>query len=308
MRKTLALSLMLLALGAADAFAGAEARISGKIIDGDTKQPIPDASVSIEATEAKTVKQTHKAKKDGSYAVFVLDGTIQYKFTFSANGYVPYQEVIKLQIGGTTDKPIELFKVGSARAPGGGAPVMRVDPAVAAFNDGAALANAGDAAGALAKFNEAVTANPGLTAAWIAMAKLHLRQKDYPKAIVAANKVLEIDDEDGDMWSVLHASYTATGDKANAAKAAEKMPKNAGMLFNDAAKMINAGNDSGAEELLKQAIVADETLAIAYYELGMVYVRAGKTADAKTALTKYLELDPNGREAATAKEMMSYLK
>lgn len=307
MRKTLALSLLLLALGAADAFAGAEARISGKIIDADTKQPIPDATVTVEATETKTLKQTHKAKKDGSYAVFVLDGTILYKFTFSANGYVPYQEVIKLQLSATTDKPVELFKVGSGRAPGG-APVMKVDPAVTAFNEGAALANGGDVAGALVKFNEAVTANPSLTAAWIAMAKLQLRQKDYPKAIVAANKVLEIDDEDGEMWSVLHASYTATGDKANATKAAEKMPKNAGMLFNDAAKMINAGNDSGAEDLLEQAIAADETLAIAYYELGMVYVRAGKTADAKTALTKYLELDPNGREAATAKEMLNYLK
>ena len=39
-----------------------------------------------------------------------------------------------------------------------------------------------------------------------------------------------------------------------------------------------------------------------------IYVRSGKSAEAKTALTKYLELDPNGKDAATAKEMMNYLK
>jgi tetratricopeptide (TPR) repeat protein len=304
MRKTLALSLILTAFAAADAFAGAEARISGTIVDAQTKQPIPNATINVEATEAKTYKKDFNAKKDGTYAIFLIDGTIQYKFTVSASGYQSYQEVMKLKTGGTSERTFELNKLGG----GGGAITAKADPAVTAYNEGAALANAGDTAGALKKFEEAIAASPSLLAAWGAKAKLHLRQKQYPQAIEAANKVLEIDDSDGDMWSVLNAAYTATGDKANAAKAADKMPKNAGMLFNDAAKQINAGNDAAAETLLKQAIAADESLAVAYYELGMVYVRAGKTAEAKTALTKYIELDPNGREAATAKEMLSYLK
>jgi Tfp pilus assembly protein PilF len=40
----------------------------------------------------------------------------------------------------------------------------------------------------------------------------------------------------------------------------------------------------------------------------MIYVRTGKTAEAKASLQKYLQLDPNGTDAATAKEMMGYLK
>ena len=35
---------------------------------------------------------------------------------------------------------------------------------------------------------------------------------------------------------------------------------------------------------------------------------AGKNADAKANLQKYLELDPNGKDAATAKEMLKYVK
>jgi hypothetical protein len=40
----------------------------------------------------------------------------------------------------------------------------------------------------------------------------------------------------------------------------------------------------------------------------MIYVRSGKNADAKANLEKYLQLEPNGKEAATAKEMLKYVK
>ena len=40
----------------------------------------------------------------------------------------------------------------------------------------------------------------------------------------------------------------------------------------------------------------------------MLYVRSGKNADAKTNLQKYIDLEPNGKDAATAKEMLKYVK
>jgi tetratricopeptide (TPR) repeat protein len=309
MRRTLALSLTLLLLSATQAFAGAEARMAGKITDGVTKEPIPNAEVNIEAIEGKTVKQSAKSKKDGQYAIFLLDGTIRYKFTFSAPGYTPHEETMKLNLGPANVKNVELFKVGAAvaNAPAGSAPA-KVDTTVVAYNEGATLANAGDIEGAIKKFEEAVAAKPDLFAGWTALAKMQLRQKSYAKAIEAANKVLEVDDSDTSMMNVLAQAYAATGDKANAAKWQAKLPKNASGLFNDAAKLINKGDDAAAEILLKQAIEADAAFSQSYYELGMIYVRGGKTAEAKANLEKYLELDPNGRDAATAKEMMNYLK
>ena len=185
---------------------------------------------------------------------------------------------------------------------------MKADTTVEAYNEGASLANAGDIAGAIKKFEEAVAAKPDMLAAWGALAKMQLRQKNYAKAVEAAGKVLDIDDSDTEMLSVQHQAYLALGDKANAERVSAKLPKNANGLFNDAAKLINSGDDAGAEKLLQQAIAADDKFAQAHYELGMIYVRSGKSAEAKTALTKYLELDPNGKDAATAKEMMNYLK
>jgi tetratricopeptide (TPR) repeat protein len=313
MRRNLALSLVLLLAVAGNAFAGAEGRMTGKIVDAATKKPIPNATLKVEAIEGKNLKVDGKVKADGSFALMLIDATIRYKYIVAAPGYDTLEEVIKLKIGENAQRDFQLYKAGTspgaAPAAGGVATVpAKADPAVTAYNEGAALANAQDYDGAIKKFEEAVTAKPNLTAGWIALAKTAYRQKQHAKAIAAANKVLEVDDSDTEMLSILAQSYTATGDKANAAKAQAKLPKNAGALYNDAAKLINSGDDAAAEKLLKQAVDADASFAMAHYQLGMIYVRTGKSAEAKAALSKYLELEPNGSEAATAKEMMGYLK
>jgi len=314
MRRTLALGLFALMAIAGNAFGQAQARITGKVTDGATKQPIPNAVVNVTALSGKTFKQDFPVKKDGSYAIFLLDGTIKYKFTYSAPGYAPYAEDMKLKIGGEPNTKDVVLNTGTAAAASGdknaaaAGTAAKVDPAVQAFNEGAALANAGDDAGAIKKITEAVTAKPDLIAGWEALAKLHLRGKDYKSAVDEAKKALALADDETEMYQILFEAYTATGDKAGAAEAKKKLPANAAGLFNDAAKLINAGKDAEAESLLKQSIAADPTFAQSYYELGMVYVRSGKSADAKANLEKYIELEPNGKDVATAKEMLKYVK
>jgi tetratricopeptide (TPR) repeat protein len=310
MRRSLALSLVLSLFAAVNVFAGAEARLTGKVIDAATKKSIPDAVVKLEAIEGKTVKQEHKVKKDGSYAVFLLDGTIRYKFTYEAPGYAPYEEVMKLKLGEPNVRDIELIKAGSgatAAAPVAAA-AAKPDPAVDAYNAGAALSNSGDYAAAIAKFQEAVAAKPDLLAGWMALAKTAAKAKNWNVAIEAASKAVEVDDSDTDMWTVLFNAYTATGNKAKAAEAQKKLPANAAALFNEAARLINQGKDAEAEATLKQAVAVDDKFAVAWYELGMVYVRTSKNAQAKEAFTKYLSLEPNGKDATTAKEMLNYIK
>src|SRR5207248_1539625 len=155
---------------------------------------------------------------------------IRYKFSYSAPGYTPFEQTLKLKLAPEPNvQDIDLSPAAAAAAAAQPAPPT-ADPAIMAYNEGAALANEGKVPEAIAKIEEAV------------------------------------------------------------------------------AKLINASTDSEAEPLLKSSIAADDKFANAYYELGMIYVRAGKNADARTNLQKYLELDPNGKDAATAKEMLNYVK
>lgn len=305
MRKRLAIFLIAIAAVAVSAFAMTEGRMAGKVTDAVTKQGIPNATITIVSAGSRNFKADFKTEKDGAYRLIVIDATLPYTVTFAAPGYQPYQEQMKLKLGEVTMKDVALTPaVAAAATP---AAEGKPDPAVTAYNAGAQAFNSGDFTGAAAKFREAVTAKPDLTAGWQALARTAIQLKDYPTAIEAANKSLAVDSDDPEMYSVLYTAYTATGDAAKAAEAKKKMPANASSLFNDAAKLINSGKDADAEPLLKQAIAVDDKFSQAYYELGMLQVRTGKNADAKANLQKYIELEPSGKDVSTAKEMLKYL-
>ena len=309
MRKTLALISFALMVVAANAFAVGEGRIGGKITDAATHQPIIGATVKMDAVSGHTVHAETKTDKNGDYKFMVLDATLQYNFTFSADGYQAAEEKIKLKLGELTTKDVTLVPASAAAksgttAKGTGAP----DPAIVAYNEGAQLANEGKNAEAIAKMEEAASKKADFSAAYQALARLYARTNEYPKAIDAANKSIAITGDDTDMFGVLAEAYEKSGQKEKAAEYRKKLPADSNSLFNEAARLINEGKDNQAEPLLKQAITANDKMAVAYYELGMLYVRSSKNADAKSNLEKYLELEPNGKEAATAKEMLKYVK
>lgn len=306
MRKLLALPIVMVAF-AANMWALGEARYTGKVVD-QNNNPVADATITVDSLEAKKLHQVFKTDKKGNFAVFLLDGTIRYKFTYEKEGVGAFSEEKKLKLA--PEKNEATIVLASAAAAAGTTQVQtgKADPATVLYNEGAALANTGDLKGAVAKFEEAVKVNPDFAAGWIALTKMYGRTEQWQKAIDAGVKAYEADSDDEDLNSVLATAYRKTGQAAKAAQYESKLPKNAAAIFNEAARAINAGDNAKAETLLKQAIEADDKFAQAYYELGMLYAGQDKKADAKKNLAKYLELSPNGKDAATAKEMLNYLK
>ena len=63
-----------------------------------------------------------------------------------------------------------------------------------------------------------------------------------------------------------------------------------------------------AETLLQKAVEAKPDFALAHFWLGMVSFNLNKKPAAREHLEKYLSLDPNGSEAATAKEILPLVK
>lgn len=307
MRKVLALTMFLGAL-AVNAFAIGEARLTGKIVDAKGN-PVADATIEVTATGGKTFNESFKTDKNGKFTIFLLDGTLHYKMVFKKDGVGAYEEVIKLKL--LPERNERTITLAAGQAVAGSGMVLaeaKADPAVAAYNEAAAMANEGKVPEAIAKMKEAVAAKPDLTAGWMALAKLEARAENWPGAIEAANKVLEISPDEPEMFAILAEGYDKTGDKAKAKEFKEKAPANPTALFNEAARLINAGNDKEAEPLLKKALGADPEFAQASYELGMIYARMGKNPEAKANLEKYLSLEPNGKDAALAKEMLKYVQ
>src|SRR6476646_8347939 len=79
MRKTFALSVLVIMAVAGSAFAIGEARMQGKITDAATGKPIPNAIIIMDAVTGHKVHNEYKADKDGVYRFLILDGTLQYK-------------------------------------------------------------------------------------------------------------------------------------------------------------------------------------------------------------------------------------
>lgn len=304
MRKIILLGLVLMLVLPVTAFAVGQARMTGKVVD-PTGKPIKDATITVVATEVRTFKETYKVKDDGTFAVAVVDGTIRYEFTVAAPGFQEYKEVIKMKL--VPEKNDRTFTLGAPQQTTTLVTTAVVDPATAAYNEGAKIANEGNVDGAIAKMEEAIKLKPELSAGYMALAKLYLRKNDYAKSITAAEKAIALVGDDDDMFSVLAEAYGKSGNKEKSAEFKAKAPQNAPDLFNQAVVHLNAGRDADAVPLLVKATELDANFSDAWFQLGMAYVRLAKNPDAKAALQKYIDLAPNGSDAPMAKEVIKYL-
>ena len=188
MRKSLALCLLAFLAVAGNAFAVGEGRIQGKVTDAATKAPIANVTIQVVSTGSRSFKAEYKAEKDGSYRFLILDATLPYQFTYSAPGYQPFSIPLKLKLGDATTRDITLVPANGASTPSTAAAPAKADPAVVAYNEGAALANDGKNVEAIAKMEEAIAAKPDFIAGLEGVAKLYLRTKQYAKAIDRANQ------------------------------------------------------------------------------------------------------------------------
>ncbi|GAG06082.1 unnamed protein product, partial [marine sediment metagenome] len=78
--------------------------------------------------------------------------------------------------------------------------------------------------------------------------------------------------------------------------------------YNEAVKYINNGDVDSAIPLLEETIQLDSRLADAYYQLGLVYINKAENEKAISNLERYLELQPEGQNAETARSLLKFLK
>lgn len=181
------------------------------------------------------------------------------------------------------------------------------------YNDGAAAFQAGDMETALAKFQKAAEFDPSLQDAHHAIATILLGQENYEAAAESAETALSLGSEDVRTLRVLYDAYDALGHTEQVIEIAPRLaavdPDFGGpKLVEQAGGLWNNGQAEKAVEVAKLALAIDASLAKPHYFIGLSHLSAGENAEAKASLQRFVDLAPDDPEAATAREMLTYIE
>jgi len=317
MKNTMRMAAALVAfLAPAMLHAGAQCRLLGTVTDS-SGAPVDSVTITVTTPSLGTFKQTLKTDAKGKYSIVLNDCTMPYHIAFEKDGFAKAGEDKKIPINDQGVVDMKLLKTTEVKAAPGAAPAAAAAPsstdqAVVAFNLVVDAMNQGDKATAEAKFQEAVKKNPDLPAGWQALTSLAYEKKDWAKTIEYGEKAVDLDPTLTNLYPMLADAARQSGDKKAAAdwsaKYAEANPDSPEILYNKGIDAYNKGKMKDAEASLTKAVAAKPDFANAQFYLGMASFNLNHKDSAREHLQKYLELEPNGKEAGTVKEILPLLK
>ena len=282
--------------------------IMGKVVD-EEQQPVAAAKVLIEFEGGVTRSFEVKTNDKGEYLQVGLP-IGPYRITASKDGYVPGAIGIRVGMGLARDLPaIELISEAAA--------MKQVSPDAEAikaqFEEGVALARAGDLDAAEAVFNEILALNPGVAEVYRNLGFIYAERKEWDRAEASYLSALDLRPGDPAFVNALASLYSDTGqeDKAAAlmAQATADNPENAETQFTQGIFLINQGQSAEAQASFEAALAADPSLAEAHYHLGTILVGQGDVAGCIEHLEAYLASNPqNEQYKATAEGLVQALK
>ncbi len=179
-------------------------------------------------------------------------------------------------------------------------------------NEGAALLKTKDFQGALAKFQEALKLDPNLMDSQVGIATAALELGKYAEADSAAEAILKVDPKNQAAIRVRYNAALSLGDNAKLVDALVSLaaidPVRArDGLLKFAFDAYDKNDMPKSKEMFTKALQVDPNYALAHYYLGLVNVSLGANAEAKSHLERFLQLAPNDKEAASARQMLDYL-
>jgi tetratricopeptide (TPR) repeat protein len=292
--------------------AAGEGRIIATVVD-DSGAPIEGATVTI--TRVGTAKLEKVSDKKGEVMLLIRDATLDYQIAIAKPGYGPYQGSVKPKFEDTVRLTFTLPKA----APAASKDAPGADQAILAYNEGVNALHAGDLAGAAAKLAKAAELDPKLAEAQAALAQVDLDLKRYGDSLAASDRLLALKPGDPDGLRTRYDALKLAGDNDKAREALDalaaadpKSPETAVRFFNEGAERARAGKLDEAAVFFERVVAiapADPKFAKAHYVLGLTDAKDdAKKAQAREELQTFLQMAPNDPDAATAKEMLAYLK
>ena len=188
------------------------------------------------------------------------------------------------------------------------------------FEEGVAASRAGNHDDAIATFQHAAEVERRTCFdCYYNIALLETQKKDYDKAEAAYKKAIELKADYAEAYSGLANIYNMQRKFDQAAAASAKAMELSGggaarrraatpdAMFNQGVILWNAGKIADAKKQFEATIAAKPDHAEAHYQLGMALVNEGATSrGAGAEFETYVQLAPNGPNAATAKGILAH--
>lgn len=305
-RHTLSAFVLLIALAAAPAQA-AQARLQGTVTDGNG-DPLPGVKVTL-LSEGGGTDLVDTTDARGVYRFLIVDATHPpYRLRLEKEGYKTLESRVGLEIGILNKEDAVLAAVQPAAPPPTADPA---DPAAATpavvnlYNEGAALYNEGDVAGAIAKFEQAVELAPAFVPALRLLGDLYASQGRSEDALRVADTLLGLDAADAAAGLLRYDALLALGRAEEAAQTLDGLrgaadPAEVGKrLFNAAVATQRAGDDATALARFRQAVELDPKLAEAWAAIAAIELSDKRPQQAIEAASQVLAVRPGDVEAMT---------
>lgn len=284
-------------------------RVWGYVNDSSGK-PLEGVKITVTCPEIGDYKKETKTDKKGFYDVAVTDGTKNYLFTLSKDGYAEFKENVKPKIMTSIQKDFTL-KTKSEIEKEFYQKDLEENPHLKEFEEGRLALEKKDYKKAREHFENALKLKPDYFKALVVLSAIDEEEGKIDDAIQKAEKALISQEDAPTAMKVLISAYSKKGNKEKVAELQKKLielePESPESLFNKAAEFLNAKNDVEAKPLLEKAISINPNFANAYYELGFIYVREGNMEKAKEVFQEFLKLEPEGSKAETVKETLKWL-
>jgi tetratricopeptide (TPR) repeat protein len=194
--------------------------------------------------------------------------------------------------------------LGEARAGGGN---DKLKEARAAYVEGLAKLDQTEAKDPAAQQAIADTRLSVLTT----MAGIDAELGQTDQALAGLNKVLESKPNDPQVLQLIIDLLIRSGREADAKQYMARLPAGTKVdpnaYLNMGIKAFNDGEMDKAFDSFDKAVKENPELADGYYYRGLVWMNRGKKAEAKADLEKFLQLAPDHRYAADAKEFIKSL-
>ena len=277
-------------------------RVEGKVFD-DKGAPITGASVKL-ARASDGGGTTLKTDKKGRWAIAgIAAGT--WNADVEATGYVSKKISFDLPSEAARLAPLEV-KLDKAQS--GPPPEI-----AAALEQAEADFQAGRYAEARAGFEKLLVLRPEVaTTVHQRIGFTYIQEKQYDKALEHLQKVLDADPSNSVVRGIMAQAALEAGMLDRGMELLKGMDESAikspDIFFNIGINFVNANRTDEAIVYFTKAVTLDPAYADGYFRRGLAYLGAGKSAEAKADLNKFLELQPTGAEADLARKAVAQIK